>query len=394
MLRKAKDAVVHFIKGTDKLLLILCLLASAFGVLCVYSATRYTISDKISFPRDARTMIVAICLGLFLAAVISLIDYDIICKLWPVFAVGSVALMILVMLVGVGPPSRPDSRVWLNLRVFYFQPSELVKIFFIITFSTHLDAVKNNINKLGTLALLILHALVPTLLVMKSGDDGSAVVFMGIAAIMLFVAGISWKYILAALALIITAVPLLWFKFMSEFQKQRFIVIVNPEAYPDTAYQQNMGLSAIGQGGFLGTGLFKGAYTQSHSVPESSNDFIFTVIAEEFGTLGCIITLGLILAIIFRIIHNGKKSIFNTSTLMCYGIASMIAIQVIINVAMCLRLGPVVGITLPFFSSGGSSSLCLYIGLGLIFSVYRTTYNQKPTNFRLTSIRSPYVSQL
>lgn len=394
MLRKAKDTVVHFIKGTDKLLLILCLLASTFGVLCVYSATRYTISDKISFPRDARTMIVAILLGLFLAAIISLIDYDIICKLWPVFAVGSIVLMILVMLVGVGPPSRPDSKVWLNLKIFYFQPSELVKIFFIITFSTHINAVKNNINKIGTLALLVIHALVPTLLVMKSGDDGSALVFMGIAAIMLFVAGISWKYILAVVALIVTAVPLLWFKFMNDFQKQRFIVIVDPEAYPDTAYQQNMGLSAIEQGGFLGTGLFKGAYTQSHSVPESSNDFIFTVIAEEFGTLGCIIALGLILAIIFRIIRNGKKSVFNTSTLMCYGIASMIAIQVIINVAMCLRLGPVVGITLPFFSSGGSSSLCLYIGLGLIFGVYRTTYNQKPTNFRLTSIRSPFVTQL
>lgn len=394
MLTKIKDSVVHFVKGTDKLLLILCLLASTFGVLCVYSATRYTISDKISFPRDARTMIIAICLGLILSAIISLIDYDIICKLWPVFAVGSIVLMILVMLVGVGPPSRPDSKVWLNLKVFYFQPSELVKIFFIITFSTHINAVKNNINKIGTLALLILHALIPTLLVMKSGDDGSAVVFMGIAAIMLFVAGISWKYILAVVALVITAVPLLWFKFMNEFQKQRFIVIVDPEAYPDTAYQQNMGLSAIEQGGFLGTGLFKGAYTQSHSVPESSNDFIFTVIAEEFGTLGCIIALGLILAIIFRIIRNGKKSVFNTSTLMCYGMASMIGIQVIINVAMCLRLGPVVGITLPFFSSGGSSSLCLYIGLGLIFSVYRTTFNQKPTNFRLTSIRSPFVTQL
>ena len=111
--------------------------------------------------------------------------------------------MILVMLVGVGPPSRPDSKVWLNLKVFYFQPSELVKIFFIITFSTHINAVKNNINKIGTLALLILHALVPTLLVMKSGDDGSALVFMGIAAIMLFVAGISWKYILAVVALVV-----------------------------------------------------------------------------------------------------------------------------------------------------------------------------------------------
>ncbi len=390
---KIKDYTIHFIKGTDKLLLLLALLASAFGVLNVYSATRYTVADTGGIPRDARTMIIAVALGVFLAMVISTIDYDIICKLWPVCAIVGIGLMLLVMSpLGVAPPSRPDSRVWLDLKVFYFQPSELVKILFIITFSTHLNAVRNNINKIGTIALLLVHALIPTLLVMKSGDDGSAVVFMGIAAGMLFIAGLDWKYIAAGAAVILAAVPLFWFKFMNSYQKQRFIVIVDPEKYPDTAYQQNMGLSAIEQGGFLGTGLFKGVYTQSHSVPESQNDFVFTVIAEEFGTLGCIIAIALILCIIYKVIRNGRKDVNEASGLMCYGLASMIAVQAIINIAMCLRLGPVVGITLPFFSAGGSSSLCLYIGLGLAFGVYRSIYNQKPMNFRLSGIRSPFSS--
>lgn len=390
-MRKIRDHIIHFIKGTDKLLLILCIITSVFGILCVYSATKYTISDTVSFPRDALTMIIAVALGLIIALFISLIDYDVICKLWPLWSVLSIVLMILVMSpLGVAPKSRPDSQIWLKLGFFFFQPSELVKIFFIITFSTHINAVRNNINKPGTIALLLVHALIPTLLVMKSGDDGSAAVFIGIAACMLFIAGISWKYIVGALALAVAAIPLLWFKFMSTFQKQRFIVIFDPEAYPDSAYQQNRGLSAIENGGFFGAGLFKGTYTQNHIVPESQNDFIFTVIAEEFGTLGCIIALALILAIIFRIIRNGKKDVYEASGLMCYGLASMISIQLIINVAMCLRIGPVIGITLPFFSAGGSSSLCLYIGLGLAFSVYRSIYNQKPQNFRLSSIRSPF----
>ncbi len=389
---KAKDYIIDFIKGTDKLLLLFCLLASAFGILVVYSATLHDMAADATMPREAFTMIVAVVLGLAMAMIISLIDYDIICKLWPLWAVLSVALMLIVMSpLGVAPPSRPDSQVWIDLKFFYFQPSELVKVFFIITFSAHLNAVRHSINKIGTLALLGIHAAIPILLVMKSGDDGSALVFICIAIGMLFVAGIDWKYMVGGFVAVLAAVPLLWVK-LSEFQKARFIVIFDPEAYPDTAYQQNRGLAAIGQGGFFGTGLFEGPYTQSGSVPVSESDMIFTVVAEELGLLGGMLALGLICGIIYRIISSGKKAVSGPALLMSYGLAAMIASQTIINVAMCLRVGPVIGITLPFFSAGGSSSLCLYIGLGLAFSLYRTAYNQKPMNFRLTSIRSPFTT--
>lgn len=388
---KIKDYILHFIKSTDKVLLLLCLATSAFGCLMVYSANLHTLSEGQTIPRSVITMVVAILLGLVVGTFISMIDYDIICKLWPLWAAMSIALMILVMLIGKAPPGRPDSRVWLDLKVFYFQPSELVKIFFIITFSTHLNAVKHSINKIGTLIPLAIHAAVPILLVMKSGDDGSALVFIFIALSMIFLAGISWKYILGAFVLLAAAIPLVWVK-LSDFQKNRFIVIVDPAADPDTAYQQTKGLAAIGQGGFLGTGLFKGAYTQNGTVPVAESDMIFTVVGEECGMLGGIIAIGLICAIIFRIIHNGKRTVEGPSQLMSYGLAAMIAGQTIINVAMCLRIGPVIGITLPFFSAGGSSSLCLYIGLGLAFGLYRTAYEQKPQNFRLSGIRSPFMT--
>ena len=385
-----KNKVLHFIKGTDKLLLLFALIASAFGTLMVYSAKLHTVEDG-EFPRDALVMIIAVVLGVILSLIISLIDYDIICKLWPIWAAVSIILMILVMSpLGVAPPSRPDSQVWLNLGFFYFQPSELVKVLFIITFSNHINAVKHNINKLSTVALLLVHALIPTLLVMKSGDDGSAAVFLCIAAIMIFIAGINWKYIVGALAVAVAAVPLLWFKFFSSYQKQRFIVIFKPEDYPDTAYQQNRSITAINHGGFIGQGLFNGTYTQAGSVPVSESDMIFTVICEELGFLGGMAAILLLLAIVIRIVSMSKKSADSASTLMCYGLGTMIASQTIINIAMCLRLGPVIGITLPLFSAGGSSTLCTYLGLGLALSVYRTNYNQKPKNFRLNGVSTPF----
>ena len=388
-MRKIKDQVVHFVKGTDKLLLILSLLASVYGITMVYSAKIHSASSGI--PRDALVMVIAVLGGLIGAMIISLIDYDIFTRLWFIWAIAGVGLMLLVMSpLGVAPPNRPDSQVWIDLGFFYFQPSELVKVLFIITFSFHLNAVKSDINKPLNVLLLGVHALIPTLLVMKSGDDGSAAVFLCIAFAMLFLGGISWKYIVSVIAVIAAAIPLLWFKFFSDYQKQRFIVIVNPEAYPDVAYQQNRGLTAISNGGFLGMGLFKGTCTQRGSVPVSESDMIFTVVCEEFGFLGGIVALALICAVIIRIVKTGKKSADWSATLMCYGLGTMIASQTIINIAMCLRVGPVIGITLPFFSAGGSSSLCLYVGLGLAFSAYRTIYNQKPKNFRISGVSSPF----
>ncbi len=298
--------------------------------------------------------------------------------------------MIIVLLFGEAPSNRTDARTWINLGFFLFQPSELVKIFFVTTFAVHLDAVRDELNRVRNVALLVLHALIPFILVAISGDDGSALVFLFIAFAMLFIAGIKWQYIIGVFALAAAAVPLLWFQ-LNDFQKQRFIVIVDPEKYPATAYQQNLGLQALTNGGILGKGLFKGPYTQSGAVPVSESDMIFTVIGEELGILGCVVAIALIGLVIFRILRDAKTAIVGPAQYIGFGIASMIAIQTFINIAMCLRIGPVIGITLPFFSAGGSANLSLYIGLGLIFSIYRSVYSQtQETNFRLIGVRSPF----
>jgi rod shape determining protein RodA len=389
-LRNIKESLSYFIKETDKILLALCLITSTFGVLMVQSATRSKLSEGQLISGDAKTMIFAITLGVCVALVISLVDYEAFVKLTPLIAVVGILMMLFVFIFGVAPPARPDAKSWINLGFFYFQPSELLKIFFIITFSAHLNAVKENINSFKNVALLGLHAIIPAGLVVKSGDDGSALVFILFTLCMIFVAGISWKYLLAGCVVTLAAIPLLWVK-LRDFQKERFIVLVHPELYPNTAYQQNMSLSAIGSGGFFGQGLFNGAYTQSKSVPENQNDFIFSVVGEELGLFGAIIALGLILSIIFRIVKIGKRANNDFATYLCYGIGSMIAMQTLINISMCLRLAPVIGITLPFFSAGGSSTLCLYCGIGVILSVYRSTHNQKMVHYRVRSVRSPFM---
>lgn len=387
---KIKDSLFYFIKKTDKVLLFLCLLASSFGILMVYSATRASLREGKFISSDVRTMIIAVLLGVIIAIIISIIDYEVIVKLWPLVAGVGIILMVAVMIIGVAPPARPDSRTWIDLKVFYFQPSELLKICFIITFSVHINRIKHNINNFKNIIFLGLHALIPIGLVMKSGDDGSALVFILIAICMIFVAGIDWKYMVGGIILLIAVIPLLWIK-LNSFQKERFIVIIHPELYPKTAYQQNMGLSAIGSGGFLGQGLFKGLYTQSGSVPESKNDMIFSVVGEELGILGAILALTLIFLVIFRVLQTGRRSLNYTANLICYGIGSMVAVQTLINLAMCLRVGPVIGITLPFFSAGGSSSLCLYFSIGVALSIYRSTRNNKHSDFRLQNLNSPFV---
>ena len=387
---KFKDYLVYFWKSTDKLLLFLCLLASAFGVLMVTSATWHTMKEGAALPRDTYTMIAAVVLGLIIAMAISLVDIDIWCRMWYIWAIVGVALMVFILFFGTAPSARSDARTWIKLGVIYFQPSELVKVFFITTFAVHLDHIREELNKFKNVVLLALHALFPFLLVSISGDDGSALVFLLIAFFMMFIAGINWKYIVGVIVLAAAAVPLFWFQ-LSDFQKQRFIVIVDPDRYPATAYQQKLSLSALSNGGFLGRGLFKGPYTQSGAVPESENDFIFTVIGEELGVLGGIVALALIAVIIFRIVRDGRQAIASPAQYIGFGVASMIAIQTFINIAMVLRIGPVIGITLPFYSAGGSATLCLYVGLGLIFSIYRSVYNQtQETSFRLIGVRSPF----
>ncbi len=388
------NSIRNFLKETDIYLAVLCIIASVAGTVAVHSATRFSLEPGQTVARDTIVMIIAVLLGFIICMVISAIDYEVILKLWPVVAGASVLLMLTLFVWGTGPTERSDVITWLPFRFgsfsFYFQPSELLKIAFIITFSVHLELAGDRLDKILNILLLCAHGAFSTLLVVITGDMGSALVFLMIFAVMMFMAGIKLRYFGIALLTVIAAFPLVWVKVFNNIQRDRFLALIYPESYSDIIYQQLQGKNAIGTGGFTGQGLFNGPYTSNGVVPEAENDMILSVFGEELGFLGCLGVMVLFLLIVLRIIKIARSANDNPGKMMCIGVAAMIASQVIVNVGMCLMLLPCIGITLPFMSAGGSSNLCIYIAMGVVFSVYRFNANRTPTDFRMINVRTPY----
>lgn len=384
--------IKRFIKETDIILLLICIATSVFGVLMVHSATYQDISEGSVLSRDTQTMILAVTVGIIAAVVISAIDYEAFLRLWPVVAIVSIALMVLLFFVGVGPESRSDVKTWLVLgnTGLYFQPSELVKLGFIITFTAHLDKLGEKANKFGHFVLLCVHAAIPIVLVYLTGDLGSALVFIFVFVVMIFTAGIYIRYFVLGAAVLGGLTPIAWLYVLSDTQKERILALFYPEEYEDIIYQQEQGLAALKNGGLWGTGYLQGTYTQNGLVPESENDMIFTVVGEELGFAGCVLLLLLLFMIVAKITRNGIKAKNNAASLICYGTAAMIASQVIVNVGMCFEIFPVIGITLPFISAGGSSNLCIYLGIGLILSVYRYEKKNKNVQFNQINIQNSF----
>lgn len=360
------------VKQTDILLLLITLALSVLGVVMVSSATFDSSADS-AFSRDARVMVLALCLGVAASLVISLIDYDIILKLWPLIAAGCVFLMFLLIPFGVSPDGRSDAISWFKIGSLFFQPSEVVKIGFIVTFAYHLSKVKKNISEFRNVIFLCIHAAIPVLLVIRTGDMGSALIFLLMFVGMMFAAGLNWLYFPAGLAAVAAASPVIWLKVFDDIQRNRILALFNPEEYSTEIYQQNQALKAMQNGGWAGMGLFQGKLSHSDLLPEKENDMIFSVICEETGFIGAIILFILFILLALRIIYVGKRSRNFAAEMMCYGVAFMIISQAVINIGMCTRLLPVIGITLPFISAGGSSTICLYLAMGLVLSVYRSS---------------------
>ena len=385
-----------FLKGTDKFLISLSVLLSTFGIIMVYSATRRTLTEGALIPRDVRIMAIAVVLGIICAFIISLVDYDALARLWPLIAFVCIGLMISLFFIGDAPSGRSDAISWIKIGSFYFQPSELLKIGFMITFAVHLNSVRQDINKFKNVFFLGLHAIVVVALVILTGDLGSALVFVVMTLGMLFVAGLYVRYFLFGIGAIALAAPVLWFEFFSDFQKQRFMAIYSPSSlteatYEEVIFQQQQGINAIGSGKIFGQGLFEGPYTQNGLVPESRNDMIFTVVGEELGLVGSIFALLLLLVLVIKILYVGHKAVSFTGKIICTAVAVMIVAHVVINIGMCLMVLPVIGITLPFMSAGGSSSLCIYFAIGMVMSVYRSSLTRDPVDFKFGKIYTPFT---
>ena len=360
------ERIADYIRETDKILILLCSSASLFGAIIVLSAT-YISSGAQKFA----VQLIGFSLGLFVAILISMIDYQSFIKRWYFFAAFGLLLVLLTFQFGFAPEGT-DDKAWLRLPFGQtIQPSELLKIAFIISFTKHVSSIKpERISDFKNVLLLCIHGIIPVGLIHLQGDDGSAMVLLFIFLGMLFAAGVKAVYFAAAGGLIAAALPVLWFFIMNNDQKNRILALFNPENFSDIIFQQYRGQTAVGSGGLFGYGLFNGPYVQDGKIPLGFNDFIFASLGEDLGFIGCLLAMGLITAICFRILKVAGNSRDRAGKIICTGVFAMFASQFIINIGMVLSILPVIGVTLPFFSAGGTSTVCLYLGIGLVLSVY------------------------
>ena len=366
-MKRIFDSIWNYIKKTDKWFWILTMSASIYGFLLIYSQQR---SGGTNF---LKTQIIAVGIGYIVAVFISCIDYRFYGKVWWIFAGVALSLTILVFFIGIQIAGTDDVG-WIKIGSITFQPSELTKICFIITFAKHISVLVkyDKLRSFFGVMTLVFHAAIPILLIHMQGDDGTALVFGFMFLIMTFAAGVQLRYFISFLLVICVSAPLFYTKIMNDDQRNRLLVLFNLDDNSLTTYgwQQYQGKVSIASGGLFGEGYMNGPRVAKDIVPYQENDFIFTVAGEEFGFIGCTILLLILLFIVIKTMRDVHLADDTFGKMICYGFFSIIATQTVINIGMVLGIFPVVGITLPFFSSGGTSVMCLYFGVGLVQSVY------------------------
>lgn len=357
------NAIGRVFVNADKLLLTLVLGISALSVVLL---TGLATAGFVQW-RSVQIQMIAAGLGVMGALFASAFDPDDLARLWRLYLPPILLLMVLTYFFGI-QRAGSDNVSWLDLGFMTVQPSEFLKIGFILSFAYHLGKVHEDINKPSVLLPVLLHGSAPVLLVLMQGDDGVTMIMAFIICAMLFAAGLSRKLILSGLAAVVVGLPVLWFNVLSNFQRQRFLVVWNRDLDPQgLAYQQLRGLTALGSGQLFGIGIFAENHTY---VPENYNDFIFTFLGESLGFVGCFLLLLALAVICGRMLQTAVLSKSYTGKYICVGVFAMFAIQTIVNISMCLMIMPVIGVTLPLMSAGGSSVLSAYAGVGLVLSVY------------------------
>lgn len=370
-MKKILKYITGYFKNLDKALLILCVLMSAFSVFLLYTLDANGISGQVS-SRQWKINAIASVIGIFAALVIAAIDYKLIAKLWFIYAPASLILVLLLFTsLGRGVEGADDIG-WLNLGIIQFQPSELLKIAFIMTFALHISKLGSRLNEPLNMLLLCVHGGVPIFIIMKQGDDGSALVFISIFLVMLFSAGISWKYIATAIIALPVLGWLAWTKLMQPYQIKRIQILWDTEMQQEEMLgiymQQYLGKKALGSGRITGLGIFgSDKYTY---VPEIDTDFIFAYIGMTLGFIGCIITVLLLAVICVKVLSVASGAKDSLGRLVCVGVFAVVFSHSVINIGMDLGVLPVIGIPLPFISAGGTSVISLYMAIGLVMSVY------------------------
>ena len=359
----------EFFKKGDVVLLALCISASLMGLALIYSATRYNQDLHTSAQKQAMFL----CMGIVAYVWVTFIDIEYLMeKWWWVFLL--LGLFVIALIRPFGRDDGTGNRSWVFLPVigkyFGFQPGEIAKLSFIVVLAWMIN--KERPRGLGRFPALVKY-------VILTGVFAGSLAVLFIFIIMAWVAGVSKWWFIGVGAPLVGAALFLWnfilprTDYWNDYRIMRFRVVFDHNLSPDKwGWQQDRTLLAIGSGQLTGMGWLNGTQTQSSlegSLPARHTDNIFAVCGEEFGLIGCCAVLLILLLIILRCIWVSRRAKSYMSAYISMGIAAMLMIQTIINVAMNLYLGPVIGLTLPFFSYGGSSTLTLFIAMGLVSGI-------------------------
>ena len=384
-IQKFKDA---FLKG-DLILLLLCVVTTAFGCLMIASATAASASGPL---RYLLVQIGASVAGVLIYVWISSIDAEVFSEHRMFLVIGNAILLLMLIPFGI---NVNGNKSWIDFPFlpFNIQPAEICKITFILIMASVMASNQNRLSSIRSLGHMAWHlGVLFGLNMIISGDMGVSLIFAFIFAGMTFAGGVSLIWFLGAIGVVAIVSPIIWNYVLADYQKTRILVLFDPSLDPlgiDAMYQTVRAQRSLTGGGMTGQGLFNGTRTQTTgSLVAQHTDFIFAAIGEELGYVGCALVLLVLFLIIARCVWVGVRSPDFMRRLICFGAASALFFQVLINVGMVLGVMPVIGLTLPFISYGGSSIITLYAMLGLVSGVYAHPNATSHERY----IRAPLVS--
>ena len=373
-MRRFLQELKDFPKKCDWVLLLLCLITAAFGLVIVTSAT-----SAAKFEGNTRYIVVqlaSIILGVIAYAVVSSIDIESMSERRNLLV--GLNIFLLLLLIPFGTDNNTGNRSWLDLPLMpmYIQPAEICKITYIIIMASVMNSHQNNITKFPAIQAIIqmvFHlGILAGLNLVLSKDMGVTLIFVFIFIGMAFAGGVHLGWFALAIGAIILAAPII-FPLLGDHQQERIRILFDPTFDAQgigARYHYKINLLSLTGGGLTGQGLFSGIRTQGGNLFAQHTDYVFSSIGEELGFFGCVFVMILQFAIIARCIWVGMRAQDYIRRLVCYGAASAMIFQVTINVGMCIGVMPVIGLTLPFISYGGTSIVSLYAMMGLVSGVY------------------------
>lgn len=354
-------------------LLLYAVALSLIGVIVINSAVG---EEKTYVTRQ----LVGLLGGLLVAAVLSVLNYRYLARFAVVAYLGCLAILLAVIIAGQLGGAGSGSRRWITLPVLgRFQPSEFVKIGLIFFFSWFLHKNQERINQPVVLLMLAGLAAAPLLFILEQPDLSTSIVIMFTILCMIFISGISYRLILTAAAIGIPSLAAVMYlaqqglvPFIEPYQVNRVLAFINPEKYAELNLQQDNSQMAIGSGMLYGKGLFNDtaiSVKNGNYLSEEHTDFIFSVIGEELGYVGCMVVLLLYLLLVYECLRMAGRAKDMTGKLICTGMAALVGFQSFTNIAVATGVFPNTGLPLPFISYGVSSLVSLYIGIGLVLNV-------------------------